>query len=374
VLAMGTSEITWLFLLLPVAAGNLLSAKALFDICGTEDLSLEPSNSCFYRLFSLAQIWDECQILEESCVESCLFDDFCTKLHSDGKVSDGYQKCEKLVTCIHQEDTQRPGAVQRCYEGHPLPRKDSDGDSALQDWLSLAGVGPTEVTLPFAPAPAPAFASAEVNPPAPAPATAPVVSEKTVVEEAVQQVPPIASAPAIAPLSAVPKSTKEAVPEHASDSPPKISKQISDASCRCSISGSVKGTDTGRQGCAAHKKEQVSQDSKYCFMEGGAECKDADGAQASKEFPGLFWKECSAIDNLLAIFPPSCQVFKAQSQGLVATQQLVAKLEELQNSNRGNASRSSPALEDLKQFLKAADVSTMPRKSRLRRRELRPSP
>lgn len=54
------------------------------------------------------------------------------------------------------------------------------------------------------------FLILEVNPPAPAPATAPVVSEKTVVEEAVQQVPPIASAPAIAPLSAVPKSTKEA--------------------------------------------------------------------------------------------------------------------------------------------------------------------
>lgn len=400
---MNPSKITWLFLL-RVAAGNLLTAKVLFDICGTEDFSLVPSNRCFYRLFSLAQIWDECRGLQdpkEPCIESCLLEDFCSKLYSDGRAMkkaahpEGFHHCERLVSCI-QKDSE--SAAVACYEGH-LPK-----EGLLKGWLSLTAFG-GEVTPPLAPAPAPAPAPAvEVwdSAPAPAPVT---LAPKEVIEETLPiSAPAFATAPQVsrgtalaapapAPASTLAPVQKEVMEEtlpHVSEPvapAPSAAEVVSAApalpvppklppvSCNCSISGSVKGIETGRLGCAAHNKEsQVSPETKYCFMEGGSQCKDQPGAKASTEFSGLYWKPCSEIDNLMQIFPHSCQIFKTDRSKGDAAQQLVSKIKELQSSEGSHSFIPSRPLEDMKQWMAYWDVATRKtfRRHRLRQSSISP--
>lgn len=314
---------------------------------------------------------------------------------------EGFHHCERLVSCI-QKDSE--SAAVACYEGH-LPK-----EGLLKGWLSLNAVGGEVTRKPVAPAPATPAAPAPApavkvwdSAPAPAPVT---LAPKEVIEEfprpisapAFATAPQVSrgtapAAPAPAPASTLAPVQKEVMEEtlplsepvapapsaaevvSAAPALPVPQPKLPPVSCNCSISGSVKGIETGRVGCAAHNKEsQVSPETKYCFMEGGSQCKDQPGAKPSTEFSGLYWKPCSEIDNLMQIFPHSCQIFKTDRSKGDAAQQLVSKIKELQSSEGSHSFIPSRPLEDMKQCMAYWDVATRKtfRRHRLRQSTISP--
>lgn len=134
-----TSGIMWLLLAQSASAG-LLSGQVLEEICGTQDLTLSPANPCFFRLFSMAQVWDECERHKDgkSCLASCFSASYCESLCEHSQSAKCEAQCPKLVACM--EDVNGAAATRSCFGGS-MPSSSEDERSPLEDWLSLAGVG-----------------------------------------------------------------------------------------------------------------------------------------------------------------------------------------------------------------------------------------
>jgi len=370
---MAVSEVMWLSLAwLSVAdAGHFLDASVLSEVCGSEDLSLSPSNDCFFRLFGMVQVWDECETHEDagSCLASCLTGDYCDTL-CQGQAACQPQ-CRKLVLCMQEASGAGGADARSCFEGKPQSAAEH---SALEDWFSLAGLGasseledsdilvagaapapapapitaaspwaapaqdpvlmapagPPAAPAPILPAPSPAFVAA------PSPAAEPVqprVEELPTTTVSTTATVPVATA-ASAPPPAAPANpaTKESQsPAHRTANPTSSTSSARSA-CLCSLDGEVQGVRTGHMGCAAHGREEVPEGRHYCFVESGSCTKQSFQSRPSKEFPGLYFRECSALDNVLMLFPPSCQAVQRSSPQLRSTKQALSKLRALHNA------------------------------------------
>lgn len=377
-----TSGIMWLLLAQSASAG-LLSGQVLEEICGTQDLTLSPANPCFFRLFSMAQVWDECERHKDgkSCLASCFSASYCESLCEHSQSAKCEAQCPKLVACM--EDVNGAAATRSCFGGS-MPSSSEDERSPLEDWLSLAGVGTdaqAQADLTLAEetqaAPSPAVAPSPLAsvsrhqvpmPLAPSPATVRRMTDRVIPAPSPEQAiapspfsaevvlrPSLAVSTTVAttplPVSAAPVTS---LPEHRAAAPVA---PAAEAACLCSLTGKLQGTSTGRLGCAAHGQEpQVHAEARYCFVDGP--CKDRNfQAAKSSEFPGLYFRECSAVDNLLALFPQSCRAGKPQQAAeLQSTKTALSRLRSFGNATLTEGVSASQPLMHAKRLIRDLDA------------------
>jgi len=361
------SGITWL-LLAQSASAELLSGEVLAEICGAQDLTLSPANPCFFRLFSMAQVWDECETHKDtkSCLASCFSASYCEGLCEHSPSAKCEAQCHKLVACM--EDVNGAAATRSCFGGS-MPSSSEDERSPLEDWLSLAGVdaeaqaapspavapSPASVSRHQVPIPAPSPAAAlhrMTDPAIPAPSPEQAIAPSPFSAEVALRPSRTASTTTL-PVSAAPVT----VPEHRAVAPAAEAAEAAEAGgCLCSLTGKLRGTSTGRLGCAAHGQEpEVHKETRYCFVDGP--CKDRDfQAAKSSEFPGLYFRECSAVDNLLALFPQSCRAGKLQQAELHSTKTALSRLRSFANATLTEGISASQPLMDAKRLIQALDA------------------
>eukprot|EP00439_Symbiodinium_sp_Y106_P086046 s755_g30.t5 len=358
------SGITWL-LLAQSASAELLSGEVLAEICGAQDLTLSPANPCFFRLFSMAQVWDECETHKDtkSCLASCFSASYCEGLCEHSPSAKCEAQCHKLVACM--EDVNGAAATRSCFGGS-MPSSSEDERSPLEDWLSLAGVdaeaqaapspavapSPASVSRHQVPIPAPSPAAAlhrMTDPAIPAPSPEQAIAPSPFSAEVALRPSRTASTTTL-PVSAAPVT----VPEHRAVAP--AAEAAEAGGCLCSLTGKLRGTSTGRLGCAAHGQEpEVHKETRYCFVDGP--CKDRDfQAAKSSEFPGLYFRECSAVDNLLALFPQSCRAGKLQQAELHSTKTALSRLRSFANATLTEGISASQPLMDAKRLIQALDA------------------
>jgi len=294
-----TAPLMWLCsaLLARAAQDFPYLANVMYDICGTGSYDLTPASPCHFRLFGLALAWQECGEGHttdfpafQACLGGCVSKTLCTDICGSSTNATSRQcreECQVLTGCVRQALSTSTGQV--------------SAESAARTCFRTGVHTSTPVEAPVAKLQAPPaatiLAQALVRDQHPNGA-AEAAEVEDLLGEGFQ-----GSAPAQATLP---------VPTHR---PAGGNRWLGaegavalEGRCSCDVSGTIRGVNTGAQGCRRHGKEPLSNEQWYCYITGESGCP---GAMPSQAFPGLWWLDCaSASDYYPKLFPAGCQLLE----------------------------------------------------------------
>lgn len=345
--------------LLWLARANFpMLTEEMLSYCGTESLALSPSNPCFFRVFSIAQVWNECETQMDGsssnhtfgfCLSSCINGDLCKPLCASRGMDDVEcePRCHFTVQCLQEAATKQSGAVsaehhvsEHCFKGHIAPPSSqhlqnldevlpasqaSETSSSSQDASASSGVSRQASEEASSSENAGAMSSVSDVSTGPVSQAAGLVFQPTNIqstEELEQNIPATSEPESIAPdVLGLAKQRGGTHPDFLASDPlaetltqaldiPSFLQLSQTQSCMCSFSGTVNGTATGHAGCATSSGQRAESlgAEKICYVQAGSQCGTA---RASLHYTGLFVRRCvDPVDNYKMLFPATCSIFR----------------------------------------------------------------